>query len=39
MQTPKGLGEAVYLVAENIRSQGVIYAEIRYAPNFIRLKV
>ena len=32
LQTPKGLEEAVYLVAENIRKQGVIYAEIRYAP-------
>ena len=32
MQTPEGLEESVYLVAENIRSQGVIYAEIRYAP-------
>ncbi|MBR4201305.1 MAG: adenosine deaminase [Oscillospiraceae bacterium] len=32
MQTPEGLSESVYLVAENIRSQGVIYAEIRYAP-------
>ena len=32
MQTPKGLEESIYLVAENIRSQGVIYAEIRYAP-------
>ena len=32
MQTPKGLTEAVRLVAENIRSQGVIYAEIRFAP-------
>ena len=32
MQTYTGLKESVYLVAENIRSQGVIYAEIRYAP-------
>lgn len=32
MQTPKGLTEAVRLVADNIRSQGVIYAEIRFAP-------
>ena len=32
MQTPEGLEEAVYLVAENIRSQGVVYAEIRFAP-------
>jgi len=32
MQTPEGLSEAVRLVADNIQSQGVIYAEIRYAP-------
>lgn len=32
MQTPEGLEESVYLVAENIRKQGVIYAEIRFAP-------
>lgn len=32
MQTGEGLSEAVRLVAENIRSQGVIYAEIRFAP-------
>ena len=32
MQTAEGISEAVYLVAENIRAQGVIYAEIRFAP-------
>ncbi len=32
MQTEEGLEEAVYLVCENIKSQGVIYAEIRFAP-------
>lgn len=32
MMTREGLSEAVYLVAENIKSQGVIYAEIRFAP-------
>ena len=32
MQTPEGLSEAVRLVADNILSQGVIYAEIRFAP-------
>lgn len=32
MQTEKGLEEAAYLVAENMRSTGVVYAEIRYAP-------
>ena len=32
MQTRSGLREAVRLVGQNIRSQGVIYAEIRFAP-------
>ena len=32
MQTYEGLSEAVRLVSEKIRSQGVIYAEIRFAP-------
>ncbi|MCR5477890.1 MAG: adenosine deaminase [Lachnospiraceae bacterium] len=32
MQTPEGLSEAVRLVADNILSQSVIYAEIRFAP-------
>lgn len=32
MQTEQGLSEAVRLVADNIKSQGVIYAEIRFAP-------
>ena len=32
MMTKEGLSEALYLVAENIKSQGVIYAEIRFAP-------
>ncbi len=32
MQTPEGLREAVRLVADNIRAQGVVYAEIRFAP-------
>lgn len=32
MQTPESLSEAVRLVADNIQSQGVIYAEIRFAP-------
>ncbi len=32
MQTPEGLSEAVRLVADNIKSQGVVYAEIRFAP-------
>lgn len=34
MQTPEGVREAVHLVADNILSQGVIYAEIRFAPQF-----
>ena len=32
MQTPEGLSEAVRLVCDNIQSQGVIYAELRWAP-------
>lgn len=32
MQTYEGLSEAAYLVAEDMRAQGVIYGEIRYAP-------
>ena len=32
MQTEAGIREAVRLVADNIKSQGVIYAEIRFAP-------
>jgi len=32
LQTPEGLEEAVCLVAEHIRSQGVVYGEIRFAP-------
>ena len=34
LQTPEGLREAVHLVADSISSQGVIYAEIRFAPQF-----
>ena len=32
MQTPEGLSESVRLVADNIQSHGVIYAEFRFAP-------
>jgi adenosine deaminase len=32
MQTSEGLSEAVRLVCDNIKSQGVVYAELRYAP-------
>ena len=32
LQTKEGISEAVYLVSENIKTQGVIYAEIRFAP-------
>ena len=32
LQTGEGISEAVYLVSENVRSQGVVYAEIRFAP-------
>ncbi len=38
MQTPEGLRESVRLVLENIKSQGVIYAEIRFAPQKHTLK-
>lgn len=32
MQTPEGLSEAVRLVGDDCAAQGVIYAEIRFAP-------
>ena len=32
LQTPKGLRESVRLVLDNIQSHGLIYAEIRFAP-------
>ena len=32
LQTEDGIREAVRLVADNIKSQGVIYAEIRFSP-------
>lgn len=32
LQTPESLEEAAYLVLENLRSQGVVYAELRFAP-------
>ena len=35
MQTPRGVREAVRLVADNVMSQGVIYAEIRFAPQLL----
>ena len=38
MQTKEGLCESVRLVAENIKSQGVIYAEFRFAPQLHKLK-
>ena len=38
MQTKEGLSESVRLVADNIKSQGVIYAELRYAPQNHKLK-
>ena len=34
LQTGEGIAEAVYLVSENIRQQGVIYAEFRFAPQY-----
>ena len=38
MQTPLGLCEAVRLVANNIQSHGVIYAEFRFAPQLHKRK-
>ena len=37
-QTLEGIEESVYLVQENIRSQGIVYAEIRFAPQLHTLK-
>lgn len=34
MQTSEGIREAVRLVQENLKTQGVIYAELRFAPQF-----
>lgn len=34
LQTAEALSEAVYLVLENIRRQGVVYGELRFAPQF-----
>ncbi len=34
MQTPEGLKNAVTLVLENMAQDGVIYAELRFAPQF-----
>jgi len=38
MQTEDGISEAVRLVSDNIKSQGVIYAEIRFAPQLHKSK-
>lgn len=38
MQTYEGLSEAAYLVAEDLYQQGVIYAELRYAPQLHTVK-
>lgn len=32
LQTKKGISEAVYLVSEKMKSYGVVYAELRFAP-------
>ncbi len=32
MQTKEGISEAVYLISESIKRDGIIYAEIRFAP-------
>ena len=34
LQTPEAIAEAVRLVSDNILSQGVIYAEIRFSPQY-----
>lgn len=36
LQTREGISEAVYLVQEMIRSQGVVYGELRFAPQLHR---
>lgn len=36
MQTREGIREAVFLVQENLRSQGVVYGELRFAPQLHR---
>ena len=38
LQTKEGLTESIKLTAENISSQGVIYAEIRFAPQLHKEK-
>lgn len=38
MQTPEGLSEAVHLVADSCKANGVIYAEIRWAPQLHTLR-
>ena len=35
LQTKEGITNAVYLVQENVRKQGVIYLEIRFAPQLL----
>ncbi len=32
LQTPEGISEAVRMIADMVQSQGVVYAEIRFAP-------
>lgn len=34
LQTPEGISQAVYLVLESLRRQGVVYCELRFAPQF-----
>lgn len=33
IQSKQGISEAVYLISENMKKQGIIYAEIRFAPS------
>lgn len=38
LQTPSGLEEATYLILENMKKEGNIYVELRYAPQLHCLK-
>ena len=38
LQTKQGISDAVMLVMDNIKKQGVIYAELRYAPQLHKQK-
>ena len=38
LQTPEGICEAVYLVQEKLKKQGIVYLEIRFAPSIFTQK-